>query len=103
MPRALLPKVTRRRAVKSSLMLALTRWLATCTLASLMLASCPLHASSLNEAIQPERMALDNGLEVWLKSRPGSGSISLIAGVKLGRRYETLHQRGLVHFVEHMV
>ncbi|UCH35939.1 MAG: insulinase family protein, partial [Armatimonadota bacterium] len=103
MPRALLPKVTRRRAVKSSLMLALTRWLVISTVAGLMLASCPLHASSLNEAIQPERVTLDNGLEVWLKSRPGSGSISLIAGVKLGRRYETLHQRGLVHFVEHMV
>ncbi len=70
---------------------------------ALLASASPLAASSLNDAIKPDRMTLDNGLEVWLKSRAGSGSVSILAAVKVGRRYETLEQRGLAHFVEHMV
>jgi len=74
-----------------------------CCILSLILGPSPLRASSLNEALKPDRFTLTNGLEVWMKSRPGSGSIELIAVVKVGRRYESLRQRGLAHFVEHMV
>jgi len=63
----------------------------------------PLAASSLKDALRPDRMTLDNGMVVWMKSRPGSGSIRLVAAVKVGMRYESPRQRGLAHFVEHMV
>jgi len=84
-------------------MLAVKRCLFFLALAGLVLAHRPMAASPLNDAIRPERVTLDNGLEVWMKSRPGSGSVCLYAAVKAGRRYETLQQRGLAHFVEHMV
>lgn len=76
-----------------------------CLVASLglLLGVLPVRASSLGKALRPERMVLDNGLEIWLKPQPGSPSVSLVAGVKVGQRYESLRQRGLAHFVEHMV
>jgi predicted Zn-dependent peptidase len=74
-----------------------------CLILGLIIGPSPLRGSSLNEALKPDRFTLANGLDVWVKSRPGSGSIRLIAVVKVGRRYESLRQRGLAHLVEHMV
>jgi len=70
---------------------------------SLALASQRAFADELTEMYEPERFTLDNGLNVWLKSRPESESVSIIVGVKVGRRYEAASQQGLAHFVEHML
>ncbi len=49
-----------------------------------------------------DRFLLANGLEVWHKERPGTGTVSLIMVVRAGARNETPHDNGISHFVEHM-
>ncbi len=46
---------------------------------------------------------LENGLEVWHRERPGSGTVSLIMVVRTGARHETRHNNGISHFLEHML
>ncbi len=49
-----------------------------------------------------DRFLLANGLEVWHRARPGSGTVSLIMVVRAGTRNETRFDNGISHFVEHM-
>ena len=50
-----------------------------------------------------DRFLLANGLEVWHKERPGTGTVSLILLVRVGARHETRHNNGISHFLEHML
>jgi|DewCreStandDraft_2_1066082.scaffolds.fasta_scaffold03510_2 predicted Zn-dependent peptidase len=50
-----------------------------------------------------ERFTLDNGLRVWCKPRPGTGTVALLLQVRVGTRYETKANNGISHFLEHMV
>lgn len=50
-----------------------------------------------------ERFTLDNGLWVWCKPRPGTGTVALLLQVRVGTRYETEENNGISHFLEHMV
>lgn len=50
-----------------------------------------------------DRFVLRNGLELWHKARPGSGTVSLILVVRVGARNETPQNNGISHFLEHML
>jgi predicted Zn-dependent peptidase len=50
-----------------------------------------------------ERLTLSNGLQVWCKPRPGTGTVALLLQVRVGARYETELNNGISHFLEHMV
>ncbi len=50
-----------------------------------------------------DRFVLANGLEVWHKERPDTGTVSLILLVRAGARYETAEDNGISHFLEHML
>jgi predicted Zn-dependent peptidase len=49
------------------------------------------------------RAQLPNGLRVWVKPRPGTGTLLLLLQVAVGSRHETKANNGLSHFVEHML
>ncbi len=49
-----------------------------------------------------DRFLLANGLEVWHKPQPGSGTVSLILVVRAGTRNETRRDNGISHYLEHM-
>lgn len=46
---------------------------------------------------------LDNGLRVLLAPMDGVASVTVLAMVGVGSRYETEEQAGIAHFLEHMV
>jgi predicted Zn-dependent peptidase len=50
-----------------------------------------------------ERFQLGNGLGVWCKPRPGTGTVALLLQVRVGARYESLANNGISHFLEHVV
>ena len=49
------------------------------------------------------RARLTNGLRVWVKARPGTGTVFLLLQVPVGSRHETKDNNGISHFVEHML
>src|SRR3989337_2607628 len=49
------------------------------------------------------RSALPNGLRVWVKPRPGTGTVFLALQVPVGSRHETEMNNGISHFLEHML
>lgn len=49
------------------------------------------------------RRTLANGLRVWVKPRPGTGTVAMLAQVPVGARHETRDNNGISHFVEHML
>src|SRR3972149_7028978 len=69
--------------------------------------------SSLFRAPQPHlkedgmfnlrRAVLPNGLRVWVKPRPGTGTVFLALQVPVGSRHETEENNGISHFLEHML
>jgi len=50
-----------------------------------------------------ERFTLANGLQIWCKPRPGTGTVALLLQVRVGARYETEADNGISHFLEHML
>ena len=50
-----------------------------------------------------QKTVLDNGITVITESMPSVRSISLGLWFNVGSRDESLHQRGLAHFLEHMM
>jgi predicted Zn-dependent peptidase len=62
-------------------------------------------ASLLNEnnIFNIHRAMLPNGLRVWTKPRPGSGTVILLLQIPVGSRHETEDNNGVSHFLEHMV
>jgi predicted Zn-dependent peptidase len=49
------------------------------------------------------RPTLPNGLRVWVKPRPGTGTVFLALQVPVGSRHETEANNGISHFLEHML
>ena len=49
------------------------------------------------------RSRLANGLRLWVKPRPGTGTVILLLQVPVGSRHETKANNGLSHFLEHML
>ena len=49
------------------------------------------------------RHTLPNGLRLWIKPRPGTGTLALLGQVPVGARYENKDNNGISHFLEHMV
>src|SRR5574341_1105013 len=49
------------------------------------------------------RSVLPNGLRVWVKPRPGTGTVFLALQVPVGSRHETETNNGISHFLEHML
>ncbi len=49
------------------------------------------------------RAALPNGLRVWVKPRPRTGTVYLTLQIPVGSRHETRKNNGISHFVEHML
>jgi predicted Zn-dependent peptidase len=49
------------------------------------------------------RERLANGLRLWLKPRPGTGTVILLLQVPVGSRSETEANNGISHFLEHML
>ncbi|MCC7360988.1 MAG: insulinase family protein [Anaerolineales bacterium] len=52
-------------------------------------------------ALQRSRLA--NGLRLWVKPRPGAGTVMLLLQVAVGSRHETKQDNGISHFLEHML
>ena len=50
-----------------------------------------------------ERFTLDNGLTVAIEPRPSSGSVAVVASVRVGARSETPETSGCAHMLEHML
>ena len=50
-----------------------------------------------------QRSRLPNGLRLWVKPRPGTGTVMLLLQVAVGSRHETKQDNGISHFLEHMV
>jgi predicted Zn-dependent peptidase len=61
--------------------------------------------ASANEAgmFALQRGRLANGLRLWVKPRPGTGTVMLLLQVPVGSRHETKADNGISHFLEHMV
>jgi predicted Zn-dependent peptidase len=55
------------------------------------------------EPFPVERFALPNGLRVWVQPRADSQSLAAMLVFRAGARYEAPAQRGISHFVEHML
>ncbi|MEE9186092.1 MAG: pitrilysin family protein [Candidatus Binatia bacterium] len=49
------------------------------------------------------KTVLDNGIRILSEERPGSRSVSLGIWVENGSRHESQHQRGISHFIEHLL
>ena len=49
------------------------------------------------------RTTLPNGLRVWVKPRPGTGTVALLLQVPVGSRHETEANNGISHFLEHLL
>jgi predicted Zn-dependent peptidase len=49
------------------------------------------------------RSRLGNGLRLWVKPRPGTGTVILLLQVPVGSRHETRANNGVSHFLEHML
>ncbi len=49
------------------------------------------------------RGRLDNGLRVWVRPRPGTGTVMLLLQVPVGSRHESEANNGISHFLEHML
>src|SRR6185436_15833685 len=49
------------------------------------------------------RERLANGLRLWLKPRPGTGTVVLLLQAPVGSRSETEANNGISHFLEHML
>lgn len=54
-------------------------------------------------SLSPHRTQLDNGLRVWVKPRPGTGTVILLLQVPVGSRHETKANNGISHFLEHLL
>ena len=52
-------------------------------------------------ALQRGRLA--NGLRLWVKPRPGTGTVMLLLQVPVGSRHESKADNGISHFLEHML
>ena len=52
---------------------------------------------------QIDRITLPNGLQVWAKERPGTGTVTAILVVRVGARVEDRSTSGLSHFLEHLL
>ncbi len=59
--------------------------------------------NSIHPLLQIDQAMLDNGLQVWCKPRPGTGSVVIRLVVRVGARYEVDGQNGIAHFLEHLV
>ncbi len=55
------------------------------------------------DALQLHRTRLDNGMRLWCKPRPGTGTVALMLQVPVGSRHETKENNGISHFLEHLV
>jgi len=62
-----------------------------------------LPAAGAAEPPAQERFTLDNGLTVVVEPRPSSGSVAVVASVKVGARNETPETSGCAHMLEHML
>jgi predicted Zn-dependent peptidase len=62
-------------------------------------------APPLREAdvLQLHRTRLENGLRLWCKPRPGTGTVALMLQIPVGSRHETRQNNGVSHFLEHLV
>ena len=49
------------------------------------------------------RLRLANGLHLWIRPRPGSGTVALKMIIPVGSRHETEANNGISHFLEHML
>lgn len=49
------------------------------------------------------RTTLPNGLRLWVRPHPGSGTVAVLAQVPVGSRHETKQNNGISHFLEHMI
>ncbi|MBI3760665.1 MAG: insulinase family protein, partial [Chloroflexi bacterium] len=56
-----------------------------------------------DDVLQLHRTRLDNGLRLWCKPRPGTGTVALTLQVPVGSRHETKENNGISHFLEHLV
>ncbi len=50
-----------------------------------------------------QRGRLKNGLRLWVKPRPATGTVMLLLQVPVGSRHETKKDNGISHFLEHML
>jgi predicted Zn-dependent peptidase len=55
------------------------------------------------DVLELHRARLPNGLRLWCKPRPGSGTVALMLQIPVGSRHETKQNNGVSHFLEHMV
>lgn len=55
------------------------------------------------DVLQLHRTRLDNGLRLWIKARPGTGTVALLLQIPVGSRHETKENNGISHFLEHLV
>ena len=60
-------------------------------------------SNPIHPLLQIEQTTLPNGLALWCKQRPGSGSVVLRLVVRVGARYESEGQNGIAHFLEHLI
>jgi predicted Zn-dependent peptidase len=65
----------------------------------------PRLAPPLREAdvLQLHRTQLENGLRLWCKPRPGTGTVAVMLQIPVGSRHETKANNGISHFLEHLV
>src|SRR5262245_11314177 len=49
------------------------------------------------------RARLGNGLRLWTKLRPRTGTVLILLQVPVGSRHETEANNGISHFLEHML
>ena len=49
------------------------------------------------------RTTLQNGLRLWVRQRPGTGTVAILAQVPVGSRHESKENNGISHFLEHMI
>jgi predicted Zn-dependent peptidase len=60
-------------------------------------------ATSVSSLYRIDRTTLPNGLQVWAKERPGTGTIAAVLVVRVGARVEDRATSGLSHFLEHLL
>ncbi len=68
-------------------------------------APAPAAAPPLREGdvLELHRARLPNGLRLWCKPRPGTGTVALMLQIPVGSRHEDKHNNGISHFLEHLV
>lgn len=65
--------------------------------------TAPKPAQRADDLAAIRRTTLPNGLRLWVKPRPGTGTVAILAQFPVGSRHETKENNGISHFLEHML